>query len=279
MVKKYNREKQTAVLLQAQEQRKQQKREQVFHAIEQIQKSGKPLTFPNIAKVAGCSVSYLYKWTELTAYIHDLQNQKTQQLKQLEENKPGPHSLKTLHEVSKQRIRELVAENRELKRQNDLLRGYVAEIFELRDECERLRTQLRELTSSQPSTKVIPIQASSKKDSNPPQNEDIPEEIAQSIKDMGIKLGVRLKREIANHDPNIVKLAIKAFEQYRSQTSIKNLEACLLTMIRNEAEPNTFQQSFKPQPKVVTATPQTQKELVSLDKLKQLSNLFVNKDD
>ena len=278
MAKKHSREKQAAVLRRTQEKRKQQKKEQVLRAVQEILAQGKPLTFPNIAKVAGCSVSYLYKWDEIKAYIHELQNKKGTQLQQLEEKKPQPHSLKTLHEVSKQRIRELEAEIKELKRQNEKLRGHVAEIYELREERERLRSQLRELTTPSPSTKVVPIQTPSQKVSLS-QSEDIPEEIMKVIKDMGIKLGVKLKREIANHDPQKVKLAIEAFQQYRSQTAIKSPEACLLTMIRDEAEPNIPQQPSKPEPKIVTASSEPQKELVSLDKLKQLSNIFEKKDD
>lgn len=163
MTKQPLREKQTAVLRLAQQKRKEQKREQVFRAIEEIQKSDKPLTFPNIAQVAGCSISYLYKWTELTEYIHDLQSQKTQQLNSLESKEPGPHSLKTLSEVFKQRIRELSDENRELKRQNENLRGHVAEIFELKSECERLRTQIKLLTTPESSPKVVSLNSVPKK--------------------------------------------------------------------------------------------------------------------
>lgn len=237
MNKNHNREKQAAVLHHAQQQRKQQKKEQVLKAVQQLQKDNQPLTFPNIARVAGCSISYLYKWSEITAYIHDLQNQETHQLHHLEEKPPTPHSLKTLHEVSKQRLRELVADNRNLKRQNEKLRGHVAEIFELREECERLRTQIRQLTSPHPSTKVVPRQTSSKKTAHVP-TDDISDEIAQLIQQMGIKLGVKLKREIVQHDTEKVRKAIEAFRQYRSQTPVNNPGACLLVMIRDEAEPN-----------------------------------------
>ena len=246
MAKKHSREKQAAVLRRTQEKRKQQKKEQVLRAIQEILATGKPLTFPNIAKVAGCSVSYLYKWDEIKTYIHELQTKKETQLHQLEEKKPTPHSLKTLHEVSKQRIRELEAEIKELKRQNEKLRGHVAEFFELRDECERLRTQLRELTAPETATKVVPIQVISSKTAKT-HNDDIPPEIAKSIKAMGIKLGVRLEREIRQHDPQKVKLAVEAFEQYRSQTAINSPGACLLAMIRDEAEPNVSQNARTPE--------------------------------
>jgi hypothetical protein len=63
---------------------------------------------------------------------------------------------------------------------------------------------------------------------------------------MGIKIGVRLKQEIAKHEPEKVKLAILAFQQYRSHNSIENPGACLLAMIRDEAEPNVPQKAMTP---------------------------------
>ncbi len=78
-----NREKQTEVLRRTQASRKEQKKEQVLKAIAEIQTHKKPLTFKNIATVAGCSISYLYKWDEIKAYIHELQQQKETTLKYL----------------------------------------------------------------------------------------------------------------------------------------------------------------------------------------------------
>ena len=296
-----NREKQADVLRRTQAKRKEQKKEQVLKAIQEIQKHSKPLTFKNIAIVAGCSVSYLYKWDDIKAYIHELQQKKETTLNSLEEpeGKYQPHSLKTLHQVAKDKIRKLEAEIRELKRQNEVLRGHVAEVYEIRDENERLLTQLRELTSSIPSSKVIPIQASIKKTIQPyptnkqcapasatdesgsaPRQEPM-EEIVELIKDMGIKIGTKLKQEITNRDPELLKSAIEAFKQYREGHPVKSQEACLLSMIRSEAEPNTVSKpnQKKPQQKVISTPSKSPKELVSLDKLKQLSNIFNSKND
>ncbi len=324
-----NREKQAEVLRRTQAKRKEQKKEQVLKAIQEIQKHSKPLTFKNIATVAGCSVSYLYKWDDIKAYIHELQQKKETTLNSLEEpeGKDRPHSLKTLHQVAKDKIRKLEEEIKELKRQNEVLRGHVAEIYEIRDENERLRTQLRELTSSNSSSKIIPIRssqsskvnleetnsaapvkdnqaisdtkssainsekASSKKvfkakktsDNTKQATEDLESEIIKSIKEMGLKVGTKLKQEIANRDSEQVKLSIEAFKQYRDNHDIKSQEACLLSMICDEAEPNTESKPIisKPQQKkkIVTATDRPQKELVSLDKLKQLSSLFGQDND
>jgi hypothetical protein len=322
-----NREKQADVLRRTQAERKEQKKEQVLKAIQEIQKQKKPLTFKNIATVSGCSISYLYKWDDIKAYIHELQNQKETTLNSLEEpeGKDKPHSLKTLHQVAKDKISKLEEEIKELKRQNEVLRGYVAEIYEIRDENERLRSQLRELTSSDSSSKIIPIrssqaskvnleeansavpvkdkktssdtkssainseQATSKKlfkgkktSSNTKQTtEDIQPEIIKSIKEMGLKVSKKLREEIRLRDPERVKLSIEAFKQYRDSHEVKSQEACLLSMIGDEAEPNTESKPIitKSQQKIVTAFDKPNKELVSLEKLKQLSNIFNSKND
>lgn len=320
-----NREKQAEVLRRTQAKRKEQKKEQVLKAIAQIQKQKKPLTFKNIATVAGCSISYLYKWDEIKAYIHELQQQNQNTLNPIEEdNKDRPHSIKTLHEVAKQRIRDLEATIKDLKHQNEKLRGHVAEIYELRNENERLRTQLRELINPTLSSKVIPIQTSTKKNARrdtrgeslsslakPGDGADAPfggqmrtspfpheswsqeaspglsevtdpvDSIIELILDLEIKVGKKLKEEIANHEPEQVISSIEAFKQYRDSHDVKSQEACLLSMIREEAEPNTESKSKtkKAQKKVVLTPNKPDKKLMSADSLKQLSNLFHNKDD
>lgn len=279
-----NREKQAEVLRRTQAKRKEQKKEQVLKAIAEIQKHSKPLTFKNIATVAGCSISYLYKWDEIKAYIHSLQHQKQTTINPIEENnKHQPHSLKTLHEVAKQRIRDLEATIRELKHQNEKLRGHVAEIYEVRDENERLRTQLRESTNPTTKSKVIPIQASAKETIQPNLLKDQKsiKEIIESIKDMGIKVGTKLKQEIISRQPERVIFSIEAFKQYREEHPVKSQEACLLSMIREEAEPNTTSKpkDEKPQQQVASTPNKPVKKLMSADSLKQISNLFNSKDE
>jgi C1A family cysteine protease len=143
-----DRTQQIAVLNRTQEQRKYQKQQKVFNAVRVLQEQGKSITFTEIAQIANVSVSYLYKWPEVKDYIQSLRNQQNNHLQPCSEKQElGPHSLKTLHEVARKRISELEVQIQELKRQNALYRGHIAEIYELREENERLHTQLRELTS------------------------------------------------------------------------------------------------------------------------------------
>ena len=157
MSKNHSRDKQTSVLRRTQANRKEQKKEQVLKGIQEILKQKKPLTFKNIATVAGCSVSYLYKWNDIKAYIHELQQKGETTLNSLEEPRrvDRPHSLKTLYQVTKDKIRKLEDEIGELKHQNEVLRGHVAQIYETRDENERLRTKLRELTSHEGTVNIF----------------------------------------------------------------------------------------------------------------------------
>jgi len=86
-----------------------------------------------------------------------------------------------------------------IKRQNELYRGHVAEVFELRDEVERLRELLRQFTEPRPNSKVVPLQAAASCTAS-----DIDPKIVQKLETLGVKLGVRLQREIKQRKPEKV---------------------------------------------------------------------------
>lgn len=235
---KPDRTQQTAVLKRTQEQRKQQTQEKVFEAIQQLQQESKPITFANIVRIAGVSISYLYKWPQVKDYIQSLRDTtdpKAQGLS-VENNEPGPHSLRTLHEVARRRIKELEASVEELKRQNKLLRGHVAEVHELRDECDQLRQRVMEITNLDPSSQIAMFK--SKPSTSQPANRDLPEAVVDALCQAGITPTIRLKREIQRHSVEAVQKAIEAFIEYRSEKMVEKPVACLLSMIRDEAKPN-----------------------------------------
>ncbi len=242
-----NREKQTAVLKRAQQERKEQKRQKVFQAIQELQKAREPLTFPGIAQTAGVSVSYLYKWPQIKDYIQTLRDDQKFKSHQ-QPHQEGNHSLKTLHEVARKRIVSLEGELKTVKHENMQLRGYVAEIYELRDECQRLKQKIKDLTTQGTSKNVIPLKPLDSPDQSQQSLRDIPEPFVEAISRLGIKIGVRLQREIQKHDPKQVGLAIAAFEQYRSKTVVSNPGGCLLAMIREGAEPNIPHESVISEP-------------------------------
>lgn len=279
MVKKLNREKQAAVLRRTQEQRKQSKKEHVLQVIQELIAQSEPLTFPNIASKANCSVSYLYKWPEITAYIHDLQTQKTTSCQEIEPKEPRPNSLKTLHEVLKQRLGEIQAENLELKRQNDLLRGHVSEIFELRSECERLKKIIQELSEQGSSAKVVPLHSTL-------QSNDLVETInvmriaiEQELSSLGITLNSTLSQTINAAEPETVLAAIEALKTQLSRTHIANPGGWLNKAIKNSwiKTENVPQQETNDETKTFNPLTQEDRELVTPEELANLSTIFKDK--
>lgn len=250
-----NREKQTAVLKRTQEQRRQEYQAKVFKAVTELKQRGEPINPTNIHRLSGVSISYLYKWDVVKDYI---QSEKERQFEEKQnhstpdiapESELRPHSLRNLYEVAQKQITKLEAEIEELKRQNRLLRGHVAEIHELRDDRERLRQRVRDLTYSSGSSKLIPLE---REPSNThTEDNDLPSEVTAALQKAGLKANHQLKREIKRHSIEVVLMSIEAFVQYRDGKIIEKPQACLLTMIRDEAKPNVLDQlSISPRGKL-----------------------------
>ena len=102
-------------------------------------------------------------------------------------------------------------------------------------------------------------------------------------------MGNKLRSEITSREPEQVISSIEAFKQYRDSHDVKSQEACLLSMVREQAEPNTrnaprLRAESKPkakkiQQKVISTPDKPAKKLMSADSLKQISNLFNSKDE
>ena len=235
-----NRDKQKVALLKSSAERKEQARQKVIDAVQKLKQAGQIVSFPNVARVAGGSKSYLNKWPEVKTYIQEARDIKTgKDFLIPKERETGPYSLKTRHEIDRNRIKVLEAEIEELKRQNQLLLGHVAEIYELRDECERLRSRVRAITN--PAQKASVLQAVPKQTAaaaDKQKYKDIPQDILDAVEKLGIKLGVRLVKSLRQNPPEQIRSAIAAFEQYRLTTVIESPAACLKAMIEEGAEPN-----------------------------------------
>ncbi len=240
-----NREKQTAVLNRVQAQRREQYQQKVFQAVTELRRQSKPVTPTNVSRVSGVSLSYLYKWEEIKDYIQSEREQDRKAPNQLIERELGPYSLRTLHEIARKRIQELEAEVKELKRQNQSLRGHVAEIYELRDERDRLRQRVLELANPEQGDTVVMLKRKAVSASQ--KLSDLPVEIVDALCQAGFELTIRLKREIKQHSTEAVLTAIEAFVQYRSQAVVEKPGACLLSMIHNEDEPNVSKQPTTPE--------------------------------
>ncbi len=151
------REKRIAALSAAQEQRKQDCLERTEKAIAKLIQSHERLSFGAIARIAGVSVSYLYKYPEIKERIQQLQKQQVEAVNK--PTKPQTASEKSKQVIINQlrdRIKTLEHEKKQLSLQNEKMTGQLyemgrtqdlfeclkAETLRLREENKQLRTEL-----------------------------------------------------------------------------------------------------------------------------------------
>lgn len=188
----------------------------------------------------------------------------------------------------KERIKALEAEKKELNHKCEELAGQVyrahnlqAQVDRQKEEIARLREKLGE---QQITVKVTPIdkkrQTSSKRVNPVIELDSTKENAISMIQALEVKMTKKLSEEIESRDPEQVKMSIQAFEQYRASHNIKHQEACLLQMIKDEAQPNS-ESKTKPKPqstkldqRIVKSSNKLEEEKVSLEELSQLSSIF-----
>ena len=139
------REKRIAVLNATQEQRKQDCLDRTDKAIAKLSQTNQKLSFANIAREAGVSVSYLYKYPEIKERVQNLRKQQEQAAKPA---RPQPRSDKSSQVIIGQlrnRIKSLEWEKKELKKQNEALTGRLYTMGSTQDLLDRLKAENRRL--------------------------------------------------------------------------------------------------------------------------------------
>ena len=101
--------------------RREEKRKRVEETIAQLLREQQTITFHSVAKAAGVSKTYLYSQTDLHERIEALRQQAMEQVVRERAARPAPgktDASKDLVILAKdRRIKELEAENRQLKKQ------------------------------------------------------------------------------------------------------------------------------------------------------------------
>ena len=266
-------------LKKTQEQRKQDSKNRVYQAIERLQKLNAKINFHTVAREAQVSVSYLYKYPELKQHIGDLRS-KQNLLPVSPVAKPNSTSHGKVVTRLQERIKKLEVENKELKRKCEALAGQVYRVHHLESQVERLQEQnedLRDKLGEQEiAKKVTPIDTKRKTKSV------TSESIQSELDELGISLNPTLSKTIKAATDETVLAAIEALKDQLSKQDIPNPGGWLNKAIKEswvKAEPISKPPKTTSQSKIVTATDKPNKKLMSSDKLKQLSNLFNNKDD
>mgnify|MGYP000217429860 FL=1 len=258
-------------LLQVQTARKEDSADRVFKAIERLQKIDGKINFTTVAKEANVSVSYLYKYPEIKQRIAEVRN-KQRSFPTAPVAQPNSSSTGKIITRLKEKIQQLENENKELKRKHEALAGQVYRVHYLQEQVERQQQIIEvlqgKLKDEQLDSKVTPISSKRKA--------AIDEQIQSELDSLDIGLNSTLTKTIKAATESTVLAAIEALKDQISRKDIPNPGGWLNTAIKegwNKPE-IVMQTSSKPEHQVVTASTQPAKELLSIDKLQQLSTIF-----
>ena len=207
-------------LKKTQEGRKEDARERVDKAIEQLQKMGGKINFHNIAREAKVSVSYLYKYPELKQQIAELRNQQSHL------PPPGkPISSKSHDKVVarfKERIQRLEKDNQDLRCKNEALAGQVYRVHLLQEQVERqqqmiedLQARLSEAYQQKSVAKITSISSKIKV--------KVSDQIQEELESLGIELNSTLIKKINSSSEAVVLAAILTFPVKSKMQSVRVL--------------------------------------------------------
>lgn len=238
----------------AAEQKKRRAEENLDKAIRKLISEGQPLTFADVAREAGLSVSYLYKYPEIKERINELRNQQQQIRKPSAPQKASEDSKSTMIYQLRERIKKLEAEITGLRRVNEGLAGRVYHLQDSYDLAERLKTENKELKAknekleqelarchaqanlpeSQPpvNAKVTPI------DDKRKERTGITDEIKQELLNIGVQLNSTLTKAIRSSSEETVMNAIAAFKEASAAGYIEKPGAWLKRAVEEEWKPN-----------------------------------------
>ncbi|SRR2546428_11610473 len=107
--------------------RHQQAEQQADEGIRRLLQEGRPVNFNSVAEVAHVSTAWLYQHPEVRSRIEHLREQRSSQAASQPKGKASDASKDAMLATLRQRVKQLEAENRELKRQLEVVYGQLYE--------------------------------------------------------------------------------------------------------------------------------------------------------
>lgn len=243
-----------AALKSAAEQKKQQASDNLEKAIRKLTQENKPITFANVAREAGLSVSYLYKYPEIKERIDSLRKQQLKAGKPSQPQKASDDSKAVIIYQLRERIKKLEAEVEGLRRVNEGLAGRVyhlqgaddlaqrlkVENTQLKSENAELKQQLEEARISQVNLPVTLPENSkvASLDKTRAGRSNLSDNVKQQLDLIGIKLNATLTKTIKSASEETVLNAIEAFKEAMASSNIEKPGAWLKKAIEEGWIPN-----------------------------------------
>lgn len=243
-----------AALKSAAEQKKKQASDNLEKAIHKLTQEHQPITFANIAREAGLSVSYLYKYPEIKERIDILRRQQLKAIKPTQPQKASDDSKAVIIYQLRERSKKLEVEIEGLRRVNEGIAGRLyhlqstddlaerlkSENAQLKSENTELKRQLEEtcLTHVNSSVTLIENSKVTSLDERRGGRSDISDNVKQQLDSIGIKLNATLTKAIKSASEITVLNAIKAFREAVASSKIEKPGAWLKKAIEEGWIPN-----------------------------------------
>ncbi|MDJ0591706.1 MAG: DUF6262 family protein [Pleurocapsa sp. MO_226.B13] len=255
-----SKESRIATLNAVAEQKKQDCLERTEKAIGKLIQNQEKLSFGAIAREAGVSVSYLYKYPEIKERIQHLRRQQLEGVKKL--TRPQTASEKSKQVIIQQlreRIKVLEYEKKELKQQNEKMTGQLyqtgikLDLFDsVKQETLRQGEEIKKLKAELEATKNELAACQTKLIEVNPKVTPINQKIQQSVPDtrindelntrlsnLGIRLNATLKKIIASKTQQEIHNAISAVEEYlATDKKVKSKVGLFKTALEESWTPN-----------------------------------------
>ncbi len=132
-------------LCESAKQRSQETLKRTDEAINRLVKQGKAITFQSVARAAGVSVAYLYKYDSIKQRIDQLRKQQYPIKGLPPKQQASDDSKMAIIKTLKERIRKLEAENKELRDHIEVAQGLAMQISDLKQQLEALKAENSEL--------------------------------------------------------------------------------------------------------------------------------------
>ena len=260
--------------------------ENLDKAINKLIKSNEPMSFANVAREAGVSISYLYKYPEVKSRVLELRNQQQQAGKPRQPQTTSDASKIVIINELRDKVKKLEAEITKLRKVNEGMAGKLYQLQDMQVMVERLTVENEELKN--PVTGQIKI--SEEKGSllgsahditsiSQRQKSSVSDVIKAELAQLNIPLNSTLTKRIKAATEERVLAAITALKDQLTRAEVTNPGGWLATAIQDgwtAAKTITTQ----PQQEIFTVSVESQPttKLISLERLKTLNNIFQNDD-
>jgi hypothetical protein len=256
-----NKDSRIATLNMVAESRKQDCLQRTEKAINKLLKNQEEISFSSIARVAGVSVSYLYKYPEIKERIQNLRQQQTTTIVQpLKSLTASEKSKQAIIEQFRNRIKILEQERLEQAKQIQALTGQLYEIGQNQDLIERLKSentrlseenkQLHLLLNSISNDSQLQINKMTQINSlqlevSHPYNDILSDDLSKSILEIGIRLNKDLIQLIKSKSNLEVKNALLVVKESLALGNVRSKAGLFRKALENNWQPDQFDQEGK----------------------------------